>query len=103
MLNSMLIDIWTLGSLFLDMLTWLLGGKELLKEFQDFVQVQYITGGLRKMFYQILELQSQRPDSVHIRDNLSKVMVSENEVYNSSMKDSDIPRTPNETSGMEFS
>ena len=72
----MIIDIWTLGSLFLDMLTWLLGGKELLKEFQDFVQVQYITGGLCKMFYQILELQSQGPDSVHIREELAEVTVS---------------------------
>ncbi|KAG8162737.1 hypothetical protein KVR01_007215 [Diaporthe batatas] len=65
-------DIWTLGSLFLDMLTWLLGGHKLLEQFQHFAEIQYITGGLRKMFYQILELETQGPDSVHIRDSIIK-------------------------------
>lgn len=71
--NTRMTDIWTLGSLFLDMLTWLLGGHRLLDDFLDFAEIQYITGGPRKMFYQILELQSQGPDAVHIRDGIVKV------------------------------
>lgn len=96
-----MIDIWTLGSLFLDMLTWLLGGQKLLEEFQNFAQVQYITGGLRKMFYQILELQSQGPDSIHIRDGIVKVS-KEGISYQQDKRNADIRRIPNRTSGMEF-
>lgn len=59
-------DVWTLGCLFLEMLTWLVGGRALLKEFQEERKTRYvITGGLRKMFYEVYE--SAAVGAVHIR------------------------------------
>lgn len=64
-------DIWTLGCLFLEMVTWVLGGKQLLKEFDDEADVLYITGGMRKMFYRIKEVRKDET-IVKIRGELTK-------------------------------
>ncbi|KAJ4414301.1 hypothetical protein N0V82_008030 [Gnomoniopsis sp. IMI 355080] len=62
-------DVWTLGCLFLEMATWLLGGPRLLKEFETKADVLYITGGLRKMFYLIKEVK-EIESNVQIRATL---------------------------------
>lgn len=66
-------DIWTLGCLFVDLLTWLLGGQALLDRMEEEVETPYITGGLRKMFYQINELSCQEPNSIRVRSGIIKV------------------------------
>lgn len=81
------------------MLTWLLGGHRLLTEFQNFAEIQYITGGLRRMFYQILELDSRSPDSVRIRDSIVKV--SKYQMSIPTAWDANSFRTPSR-SGTEF-
>lgn len=60
-------DVWTLGCLFLEMLTWLMGSRDLLKEFQEERKMPYIiTGGTRKMFYNLSEALAS--NGVQIRD-----------------------------------
>lgn len=66
-------NIWTLGCLFVDLLTWLLGGPRLLERMEREVEVAYITGGLRKMFYEINDLSCQEPDSIRIRSGIIPV------------------------------
>lgn len=59
-------DIWTLGCLFLEMVTWLMGGNNLLKRLEEKAYSLYITGGERKMFYQI-KVVKEEEDDVPIR------------------------------------
>lgn len=75
-------DIWTLGCLFVDLLTWLLGGQPLLDRMEIEVETPYITGGLRKMFYQINELSCQEPDSIRVRSGIIKVSRSMLPLFN---------------------
>lgn len=56
-------DIWTLGCLFLEMVTWLMGGSHLLKILDEKAYALYITGGQRKMFYQIKEVKEEEDDT----------------------------------------
>jgi serine/threonine protein kinase len=44
-------DIWTLGCLFLEILTWLLGGLEFLREFEEGRNTAYITGAKNNIFF----------------------------------------------------
>ncbi|KAK0609727.1 kinase-like domain-containing protein [Bombardia bombarda] len=54
---SRLFDIWTLGCLFLEMLTWLLGGQKLRNEFRkERMTVKYITGHVSDVFFEILKM-----------------------------------------------
>ncbi|CAM1510687.1 Fc.00g010220.m01.CDS01 [Cosmosporella sp. VM-42] len=44
-------DIWTVGCLFLELLTWLLGGTKSVAEFEDKRMTQYITGAKNNIFF----------------------------------------------------
>jgi len=48
-------DIWTLGCLFLELITWLLGGWDLLDKFQKYRLTLYINGTNRNVFHDIRE------------------------------------------------
>ncbi|KAF4634376.1 hypothetical protein G7Y89_g3741 [Cudoniella acicularis] len=52
-------DIWTLGCLFLELLTWLLGGWKLVGEFQEARRSVYITGALNNIFYTLKTIEGQ--------------------------------------------
>jgi serine/threonine protein kinase len=53
-------DIWTLGCLYLELLTWLLGGKKLLQEFQAKRSSIYITGVIKNIFFDLKEINGQK-------------------------------------------
>ncbi|KAF4468753.1 kinase-like (PK-like) [Fusarium albosuccineum] len=44
-------DIWTMGCLFLEILTWLLGGPKLLQDFREKRQTPYINGANNDIFF----------------------------------------------------
>ncbi|KAM7185091.1 Protein kinase-like domain containing protein [Rhypophila sp. PSN 637] len=48
-------DIWTLGCLFLELRTWLLGGWKLVKEFEEERTTPYITGSRSNVFFDLKE------------------------------------------------
>lgn len=49
-------DIWTLGCLFLELLTWLLGGSKFVERFQEERKSIYITGSINNIFFDIKEV-----------------------------------------------
>ncbi|KAI1655238.1 kinase-like domain-containing protein [Daldinia decipiens] len=53
-------DIWTLGCLFLDLLTWLLGGEELRKQFLEKRMTPYITGCNMPIYFEIITTENGR-------------------------------------------
>ncbi|KAI3391292.1 hypothetical protein diail_7623 [Diaporthe ilicicola] len=64
-------DIWTLGCLFLEILTWLMGGQQLIKEFQkERKKTTYVTGAKRDIFYNVKRLQRQEPNAIHVRESI---------------------------------
>lgn len=67
-------DIWTLGCLFLEILTWLMGGQELLSEFKkERMKTIYVTGAKRDMFYTVKKLEGQTSGAIHLRESIIKV------------------------------
>lgn len=54
-------DIWTLGCLFLELITWLLGGWKLLDQFQEARKsVYHITGAVKHYFFTLKTIEGQR-------------------------------------------
>ncbi|RDL36222.1 uncharacterized protein BP5553_06834 [Venustampulla echinocandica] len=49
-------DIWTLGCLFLELLTWLLGGSELVDKFEEERKSEYITGSINNIFFDLKKI-----------------------------------------------
>ncbi|EEU35265.1 uncharacterized protein NECHADRAFT_88084 [Fusarium vanettenii 77-13-4] len=56
-------DIWSLGCAYLEFITWLLGGRDLLSEFQDARQSPYLDGTLADRFYTFM---SSKEDDRHV-------------------------------------
>jgi serine/threonine protein kinase len=49
-------DIWTLGCLFLEFLTWLLGGWDFINEFDQKRRTMYITGAINNIFFDLKKM-----------------------------------------------
>lgn len=71
-------------------------------DFRNFAEIQYITGGPRKIFYQIHELQSQGPDSIHLRSGIVKVSEKAMSILVKQKRYAEICRKPRRRSGTEF-
>ncbi|OTA91127.1 hypothetical protein M434DRAFT_356864 [Hypoxylon sp. CO27-5] len=54
-------DIWTLGCLFLDLLTWLLGGEELRLRFEEERMTPYINGLETPIYFDIVRTEDGQP------------------------------------------
>jgi serine/threonine protein kinase len=70
-------DIWTLGCLFLEQLTWLLGGSDFRKEFEAERTTEYsLTGSKNNIFFALkLKKQPGQPDVLvaQVKDEVSRV------------------------------
>lgn len=67
-------DIWTLGCLFLEIVTWLMGGQELVSAFKkERMKTIYVTGAKRDMFYTVKKLEGQTPGAIHLRESIVAV------------------------------
>lgn len=67
-------DIWTLGCLFLEIVTWLMGGQEFVSAFKkERMKTIYVTGARRDMFYTVKRLEGQTSGAIHIRESIIKV------------------------------
>ncbi|KAI1480139.1 kinase-like domain-containing protein [Daldinia eschscholtzii] len=53
-------DIWTLGCLFLDLLTWLLGGEDLRQEFERKRTTPYIRGPDTPLYFEVIKVGDER-------------------------------------------
>ena len=52
-------DIWTLGCLFLELLTWLIGGWKLVEQFQKERKSIYITGAVNNIFFDLKKIKGR--------------------------------------------
>jgi serine/threonine protein kinase len=67
-------DIWTLGCLFLELLTWMLGGNDFVQEFQEHRTSMYITGSENDMFFAIKMIGGNNPGHVaQIKEEVTEV------------------------------
>lgn len=67
-------DIWTLGCLFLEMLTWLLGGHDFVEEFQEYRMSVYITGAENNIFFAIKVVEGSNPGHVaQVKEQVTQV------------------------------
>ncbi|KAE9364081.1 kinase-like protein [Stipitochalara longipes BDJ] len=66
-------DIWTLCCLFLELLTWLLGGSDLRNQFEEKRTTIYITGSKNNIFF-VLKKYHQQPDVLvaQVKDEVSQ-------------------------------
>lgn len=53
-------DIWTLGCLFLELLTWLLGGQAFVDEFEKQRKTVYITGAANNIFFDLKSFEGDK-------------------------------------------
>ncbi|KAI0882890.1 kinase-like domain-containing protein [Annulohypoxylon maeteangense] len=53
-------DVWTLGCLFLDLLTWLLGGEDLREEFENTRMTSYIDGRETRIYFEIVQTEDDK-------------------------------------------
>ncbi|RYP68386.1 hypothetical protein DL769_005514 [Monosporascus sp. CRB-8-3] len=57
-------DIWTAGCLFLDMITWLIGGAAWRNEFSEKrMTVEYLTGARTNIYYDIMNFNAEKGES----------------------------------------
>lgn len=64
-------DIWTLGCLFLEIVTWLMGGQEFVSAFKkERMKTIYVTGAKRDMFYTVKKLEGQTVGAIHLRESI---------------------------------
>ncbi|KXX83292.1 Cyclin-dependent kinase-like 4 [Madurella mycetomatis] len=69
-------DIWTLACLFTELLTWLLGGRELLDEFERVRKSQdYLEGVNSLLFFQLMEKEDRSGHVVQVKKSVSEWFV----------------------------
>jgi hypothetical protein len=66
-------DIWTLGCLFLEFLTWLLGGWKLLEQFQEERKSIYITGASNNIFFDLKKIKGSDGYVAQVKIQVTKV------------------------------
>jgi serine/threonine protein kinase len=66
-------DIWTLGCLFLEMLTWLLGGADGLQAFEEKRDTIYINGQTNDVFFTIMEIPGSTEWAVQVKQEVRDV------------------------------
>ncbi|KAI1456406.1 kinase-like protein [Annulohypoxylon moriforme] len=64
-------DVWTLGCLFLDLLTWLLGGEDLRQQFDDTRMTPYIDGRETRIYFEIVVTEHGKHGYI-IKDQVKK-------------------------------
>jgi len=72
-------DIWTLGCLFLELLTWLLGGQDLLKIFnQNRNTIFLLTGAKNTIFFTLLKTENPGiPHVAQVKPEVTKVSIND--------------------------
>jgi serine/threonine protein kinase len=70
---SRLFDVWTLGCLFLDLLTWLLGGPDLVEDFSESRVSLYIHGTDNDMFFEHKRLPGSNTQIIQVKETVTKV------------------------------
>ncbi|GAB1316488.1 hypothetical protein MFIFM68171_06698 [Madurella fahalii] len=69
-------DIWTMGCLFTELLTWLLGGRKLLDEFERVRKSQdYLEGVNSLLFFQLMEKEDRSGHVVQVKRSVSEWFV----------------------------
>ena len=66
-------DIWTLGCLFLELLTWLLGGSDFLKEFEKERKSEYINGAVNNIFFALKKNKEQDGYVAQVKTEVTQV------------------------------
>lgn len=66
-------DIWTLGCLFLELLTWLLGGWKLVEQFQNERKSIYITGAVNNIFFDLKKIKGRDGYVAQVKIQVTKV------------------------------
>ncbi|KAH8802630.1 kinase-like domain-containing protein [Xylogone sp. PMI_703] len=65
-------DIWTLGCLFLELLTWSLGGWKLVEQFQEKRKSVYITGALNNIFFTLKKIEGSDRYVAQVKHQVTK-------------------------------
>jgi serine/threonine protein kinase len=68
-------DIWTLGCLFLEVLTWLLGGWKLVEQFQNERKSIYITGAINNIFFDLKKIKGRDGHVAQVKSQVTEVSV----------------------------
>ena len=66
-------DIWTLGCLFLELLTWWLGGWELVEKFQEARKSVYITGAINNIFFHLKKVKGRNEYVAQVKTQVTNV------------------------------
>lgn len=66
-------DIWSLGCAYLEFITWLLGGKDLLSKFQDARQSPYLDGTLTDKFYTFMSSKDEKGYVLRVNSEVTEV------------------------------
>ena len=69
---SRLFDVWTIGCLYLDFLTWLLGGRELLEAFRKFRTTLYIKGTKLDIFFEFKRVKGGQGYVIQVKPEVRK-------------------------------
>ncbi|KAK7423422.1 hypothetical protein QQZ08_009100 [Neonectria magnoliae] len=64
-------DIWTMGCLYLEFVTWLLGGKKYRKDFERQRTTQYITGANNDIFFALKKTENQRGHVAQVKPEVT--------------------------------
>ncbi|KAH6662531.1 kinase-like domain-containing protein [Halenospora varia] len=65
-------DIWTLGCLYLELLTWLLGGWKLLDEFEMKRKSVHITGSISNIFFTLKTIQGREGHVAQVKTQVAE-------------------------------
>jgi serine/threonine protein kinase len=66
-------DVWTMGCLFLELITWLLGGQQMLREFKEQRTSVYINGCKNDIFFEIKKNREDVPVVAQVKLKVSEV------------------------------
>jgi serine/threonine protein kinase len=66
-------DVWTMGCLFLELMTWLLGGQQMLREFQQTRMSLYINATKNDIFFEIKKYRGDIPLVAQVKLQVTEV------------------------------
>jgi serine/threonine protein kinase len=66
-------DVWTMGCLLLELVTWLLGGQQMLDEFQSKRMSVYINGSKNDIFFEIKRSRGKVPVVAQVKHTVTEV------------------------------
>jgi serine/threonine protein kinase len=66
-------DVWTMGCLFLELVTWLLGGQEMLYQFQSQRMSVYINGTKNDIFFEVKKIRGEVLVVAQVKEKVTEV------------------------------